>query len=181
MADHGSHARHDRFAIAEAVGGGVVPATTRTCPACGTLHADLLSIRSAIRHAWLPARPRDLSLTLADAARSRPSGWRHAVGVIGSSRDVASRPLAATFMALGIAGLLLTTVPLGASESGQTAPQIEVESNATGGSEPANREEQRAVDTVEPNPVAVVSIGLLGAGGAIFGLRCLAGRARVMR
>jgi hypothetical protein len=64
-----SHARHDRFAIAAAIGGGLPPATLRTCPACGSLHRDLLSIQAAIRHAWTPRRPRDLRLDQSDLER----------------------------------------------------------------------------------------------------------------
>jgi hypothetical protein len=153
----------------------------RTCPACGTLHADLLSIRAAIRHAWVPARPRDLSLTPADAARSRPSPWRRFLGVIGSSRDAVSRPLAASFTGLGIAGLLLTTIPLGAAGGAPTAAPIEAQTHTTGGDRPARGGDQHTMDVVEANPATCLSAGLLGVGGAVFGLRRLAGRARAVR
>ncbi len=60
----------------------------------------------------MPARARDFTLSEADAARLRGSAWRRVIAAIGSSRDVFSRPLAIGFTTLGLAGLLVATVPM---------------------------------------------------------------------
>jgi hypothetical protein len=111
VAELRSHARHDRFAISGALAGGTLPGTVTSCPACGALHSDLLTIRDAIRRAWLPTRPRDLRLTATTAAGLRPSGWRRLVQATGSSRDALARSLALSLVGLGFAGLLLTGLP----------------------------------------------------------------------
>ena len=43
--------------------------------------------------------------------RLRPNGWRRLVAIFGSPRDVFSRPLAFGLTTLGLAGLLVATVP----------------------------------------------------------------------
>lgn len=129
MADHGPHVRHDRFAIAAAIGGGAAPVTIRTCPACGALYADLTLLRSAIRDAWTPRRVRDLRLSGVDGARLRPRGLRAALSWIGSSRDTSTRPLAIGFTALGLIGILLTGAPI-VSFGSSAAPSSEMGSGA---------------------------------------------------
>ena len=47
-----------------------------SCPDCLALHADLVLLAAAMPDAALPARPRDYTLSEADAARLRPVGWR---------------------------------------------------------------------------------------------------------
>ncbi len=91
------------------------------CTECTDLLADLLAVTAAIPDAATPARPRDFSLTPADAARLRPGGWRRFLGFIGTSGDAFSRPLALGFTTLGLAGLLVATVP-SVLMSGQSAP-----------------------------------------------------------
>jgi hypothetical protein len=136
VADLRSHARHDRFTISAALGGGALPGTVATCPACGALHADLLALRDAVRYAWLPTLPRDLRLPAVTAERLRPSGWRGLVRAIGSSRDAVTRPLAISLVGLGLAGLLLTALPT-ASFSFGSAGALRPESGTTGGLAPA--------------------------------------------
>ena len=51
-------------------------ALVASCGLCAALHADLLALRAATRAMPTPARPRDYTLTPADAARLRPAGWR---------------------------------------------------------------------------------------------------------
>jgi hypothetical protein len=136
VADRRSHARHDRFAISAALGGGSLPGTVATCPACGALHADLLAIRDAVRCAWLPTLPRELRLPAVTAERLRPSGWRGFVRAIGSSRDAVTRPLAMSLVGLGLAGLLLTALPT-ASFSFGSAGAMRQESSTTGDPAPA--------------------------------------------
>ena len=40
-----------------------------SCPGCAALYADLLALSTATRELPTPARPRDFTLTAADAAR----------------------------------------------------------------------------------------------------------------
>jgi hypothetical protein len=106
------HAAHDPLLVAAAADrGGRLPADLAACPACTSLHAELVAIAAAVPTSALPARPRDYTLTPADAARLRPGGWRRWLAAIGSARDVVTRPLAIGFTTLGLAGLLVATVP----------------------------------------------------------------------
>ncbi len=92
-----------------------------SCADCADLLADLVAVTAAIPDAATPARPRDFTLTTADADRLRPIGWRRFLGFIGSARDGVSRPLALGFTTLGLAGLLLATLPnvlIGGSATG---------------------------------------------------------------
>jgi hypothetical protein len=185
VADATSHARHDRFAIAASIGGGPRPATLGTCPACGALHRDLLAIRTALRHAWTPGRPRKLLLTAADAARLRRGPWRRLVEAIGSPADIVTRPLAASLTALGLAGLLLTAVPFGAP-AGSGAVSIEATPFAIdiGAASPAPADGREAAPPVPISAsgipsIAALSGGLLGAGTGLFVARRVAGRRAV--
>ena len=205
MADPGSHGRHDRFAIAEAVGTEFLPMTLRSCPACGALHADLLSLQRAVREAWTPSRPRDLRLSVADALRLRRRTWRQRFALIGGSGDALTRPLALSFTALGLIGLLLTTIPVGLpmGSSAAASPELdrttvaiapEPSAVASGpavlslpgasvaggpGVAVASAQDARRID--EPSPLPLLSAVLLVLGAAILGIRRVASRTRAMR
>jgi len=204
VADHGSHVRHDRFAIAEAVGTDFLPVTLRSCPACGALHADLLSLQRAVREAWTPSRPRDLRLSVADALRLRRRSWRQRFALIGGPGDALTRPLALSFTALGLIGLLLTTIPVGLSmgsagattELGRTTNAVAPEPSAAasgpavvsapgaslaGDPGVAMTTAQDARRVHPPNPLPLFSAVLLVIGAAILGLRRLASFTRAMR
>ena len=184
MADHGSHARHDRFAVADAIGGGELPSTLTTCPACRALHVDLLALQLAVRAAWSPRRERDHRLTTADAIHLRRGRWRRLIGTIGTPRDALTRPLALSFTGLGLAGLLLTTVPAGLS-MGASSAAAPAELNET----------MIAVQTPSPvagttdmrdqpmpaDPLPSLSIGLLAIGAALFATRHVARRVNEVR
>lgn len=188
MADHGSHARHDRFAIADAIGGGTLPATIGTCPACRSLHIDLLMLQGAIRSAWAPRGTRDLRLTVADAARLQRRHWRQLLGMIGTERDALTRPLALSFTSLGLVGLLLTAVPAGLSmTAGGAASSVELNRAAvtaespvplaTGIAAPSDMAGTAVpvLDPAEqPDPLPGLSIGLLTLGAALFAVRRVA-------
>lgn len=112
------HAAHDPELIAAAADRTLegperlmADAWLATCATCAELHADLLAIAIAQRALPTPARPRDFQLTAADAQRLRPRGWRAILAAIGSSRDAFSKPLAVGLTTLGLAGLLVVTVP----------------------------------------------------------------------
>lgn len=81
------------------------------CTACADLLADLVTLRTALPATYSPARPRDFRLSPTDAARLHRTGWRRLLGFFGSPRDGFSRPLAIGFTTLGLAGLLVATVP----------------------------------------------------------------------
>jgi hypothetical protein len=180
VADHGSHARHDRFAIADSIGGGTLRATVGTCPACRALQIDLLTLQGAIRAAWAPRRTRDLRLTLADATRLERRRWRQLVGLIGGPLDALTRPLALSFTALGLAGLLLTTVPavlpMGAT-GGASSAELDRITVAAGSEAPTSQDPAPAIgpdprdDAISPDPLPVLSIGLLALGAALFAVR----------
>jgi hypothetical protein len=192
VADHGSHTRHDRFAIADAVGGGALPSTLRTCPTCGSLHADLISLQRAVREAWVPRRTRDLRLTVRDATRLRKHRLRRVLERIGTQGDPIMRPLALSFTGLGLAGLMLSTVtsvsPMGSAgatpgELGRApAPTIGLVSSPpfdTAGSAMAVAQVR---DTTEPaNSLPGLSVGMLGIGTAIFIVRRVARRPEGVR
>ena len=112
------HAAHDRLLIANLVDRSVSDSErTRgeeqlaACRDCTLLHADLVALSAATRALSVPARPRDFTLTPADAQRVRVHGWRRMLAAIGSTRDVFSRPLALGLTTLGLAGLLVATIP----------------------------------------------------------------------
>ena len=178
MADRGSHARHDRFAIADAVAVGMIPTTIASCPSCGALHADLLAIRAAIRYAWVPGRPRDFLLSLDDADRLRPGRLRRLLGAIGTSRDAFTRPLALSLTGLGLSGLLLTAIPAGTfgGATGGQAASVTPEVDVAGGPISTMAAEDRLASPTDDDPLAGLSATLLAAGGAMFLLRRVAPR-----
>jgi len=91
------------------------------CPACAELLGDLQSIVAATSALPTPRRTRDFRLTEADAARLRPRGWRGLVARFGSPEMAFTRPLAPGLATLGIAGLLLTSLPLGLPGASSTS------------------------------------------------------------
>jgi hypothetical protein len=185
VAEHGSHGRHDRFAIADAIGGGLAPASVRSCPACGALHADLLRLQLAVREGWVPRRPRDLSLTHEDARRLRRGGWRRFLAAIGTGRDAISRPLALSFTGLGLAGLLLATVPSTLPMAAGAAPaegmRTMTAAAPAGSGTPGEGPQDSGGSDPAPGALPALSIGLLTIGAAIFAARRVASRSERMR
>jgi hypothetical protein len=97
-------------------------AALESCGACADLFADLVAVSAAIPSAAIPSRPRDFTLTAADAARLRPRSLRRLLTAIGSARDGVTFPLALGLTTMGIAGLLVATVPSFAGATGGAAP-----------------------------------------------------------
>jgi hypothetical protein len=179
VADRSSHAKHDRFAIADAAAG-AVPAGSATaliasCPSCGALFADLSAIRAAIRDARVPSRTRDFLLTSADAARLRPVRWRRLLAAIGTPHDAITRPIAVTCAGLGLAGLLLTAIPVGdlagAGAAQSAASDVPYEISIAGEPTPPWRTDERRQHPVATTPLTGLSVGLLATGGAVFAAR----------
>ena len=112
------HATHDRLIVANLVDRSVsdaerarAEAQLAACRDCALLYDDLVALSAATRTLPVPARTRDFTLTPVDAERLRIRGWRRVLAAIGSSRDVFSRPLAVGLTTLGLAGLLVATIP----------------------------------------------------------------------
>lgn len=129
------HADHDLLLVAEAADrAGQLPPALASCPECRTLHTELVALAAAVPSAALPSRPRTYTLTQADADRLRGPAWRRWLGAIGTSRDVISRPLALGFTTLGLAGLLVATVPGALPSGGATgaAPSVTSQAPAVG-------------------------------------------------
>ena len=114
-----AHAAHDLTIIAALAArapdlsemqSGAAREQLASCGTCTVLLADLVALQAVLPTTSTPSRPRDFSLTSADAARLR-SGWRRVLGFFGSARDNISRPLAIGFTTLGLAGLLVAALP----------------------------------------------------------------------
>ncbi len=196
-----AHADHDLLLVAEAADrGGQLPATLATCPDCGTLHAELVALAAAVPTAALPSRPRTYTLSQADADRLRAPAWRRWLGAVGTSRDAISRPLALGFTTIGLAGLLVATVPGALPSGGATGAageryeSLQVAAPAPsgptdvvgapgdgaatgGGMEPAvTQEDQQPAAPV--NALLVASVALILAGLGLFGVRRVAAQGR---
>lgn len=113
-------ADHDETLVARLAADDLAPrelevarAQVADCSACAELLADLRSIASATARLPAPQRTRDFRLTEADAARLRPAGWRGLLARLGSPDFAFAKPLAGGLAALGIAGLILASLPSG--------------------------------------------------------------------
>jgi len=113
-----AHATHDTMLVASLADHSLAASEREaaetliaSCGLCAALHLDLVALTAATRAIPTPPRPREYTLTPGDAIRLRPSGWRRWVAAFGTSRDVFSRPLAVGLTSLGLAGLLVATVP----------------------------------------------------------------------
>jgi hypothetical protein len=142
---------------------------------------------------------------VADALRLRRRSWRQRFALIGSPRDALTRPLALSFTAFGLIGLLLTTIQVGlpagsaaaasAEHDRTTVAVVPVPSAAATaaavvpvpsasvagdpGAAVASDQDARRVD--RPSPLPLLSAVLLVLGGAILALRRLASRTRAVR
>jgi hypothetical protein len=128
-----SHAVHDELLIVRLFGDDVDDRERTAaldqiagCDDCAALFADLGSIKSAAAALPSPARPRDFSLTEADAARLRPA--RYGLGrILGLG---ARRSFGGAMAALGLSGLLLTGVLSSLPNAGVTASALDAGSKA---------------------------------------------------
>lgn len=112
------HATHDELLIASLLDGPPggpdrdrAEALVAACDDCAGLQRDLVALAAATRALPTPPRPREFTLSADDADRLRSTGWRRLITAFGSSRDVFSRPLAIGLTTLGLAGLLVSTIP----------------------------------------------------------------------
>ncbi len=89
----------------------VARAQVASCTACADALADLVAFQATLPVTATPRRPRDFRLRPEDAQRLGQRGWRRFLGYFGSSRDGFSRPLAIGLTTLGLAGILLASIP----------------------------------------------------------------------
>jgi hypothetical protein len=170
-----AHGNHDRVLIANLLDRSpseteraLAEAQMAGCSDCALLYDDLVALSLATRTMPVPSRPRDFALTMADAERLRVRGWRRVLGAIGSTRDVFSRPLAIGLTTLGIAGLLLATIPAalpgvgGAATS--LAPAEDAARNATGGGSGAAGANPEFLAQASAGPQAASAPGIAAAG-----------------
>jgi hypothetical protein len=115
----------------------VVRAQVADCPACAELLADLLSIAAATARLPGPQRTRDFRLTEDDAARLRPAGWRGLLARLGSPGFAFVKPLAGGLAALGVAGLILASLPSAFMSSSAGSIPNAFSDSGTGGAAPS--------------------------------------------
>lgn len=174
MSNPSPHAAHDELLIARLFGDDVDDRERAaaldqmaSCEDCAALFADLCSIRDATVALPVPARPRDFSLTQADAARLRPhrSGFGRVLG-LGLRRS-----LGGAMIAIGFSGVLLTGVmsafpggfvTMSALDTGsKAAPEA---ASSSGGGNFAAASAQTAnggtttTDQSQPNPTAAPAV-----------------------
>lgn len=206
MADVNRHRHHDPVAISASLDPWVaMPPSLAACLACFGLRAELLAIRTFLPTATTPRRRRDFRLTTADANRLRQRGWRRLVAVIGTTRDGLTRPLAASFTALGLAGILLGAVPgaptpgtagvageaavvspgpVDAARHGVTAwddGSARLPMAGHGPAEVAGATGSGVTIPANTSPLTTLSLAMLAIGTSLFGVRRLVSRAGWMR
>jgi hypothetical protein len=81
------------------------------CTECAVLRDDLVALATELRTLPAPRRTRDFRLTADQAAALRPTGWRRLLGAFSGSGFRFATPVGTAMATLGIAGLLLSTVP----------------------------------------------------------------------
>jgi hypothetical protein len=157
------HAAHDELLIASLLDRSVEDPTRRraeamvaSCEDCAALHRDLLVLSAATRALPTPPRPRDFTLSAADVERLRPSGWRRLIRAVGSSRDLFSRPLAIGLTTIGLAGLLVGTVPdlLSGQAATSAVPPSVGQALGAAGANPESTEASRAASAPSAAPSA---------------------------
>jgi anti-sigma factor RsiW len=133
------HAAHDTELIAAHLDGTLdrrdetrVHEWLASCATCAAIRTDIEALAMATRSLPAATRSRDFTLSADQARHARAGGWRRIVAAIGSPRDALSRPLAVGLTTLGLAGLLIATVPsigsfgsLGGAASASSAPAVE--------------------------------------------------------
>jgi hypothetical protein len=167
------HAQHDLLLVASLAAGDLAgaerdhaTAQIASCTDCAELHADLILIARATAALPPAVAPRDFTLSPEQAAALRPGGWRRLVAAIGGSRPLMSRQLGIGLATIGLAGLLVSTLPsiqfgnagagTAAAPAQPAAPAAAVPGSASSGGE-------TSTDTTagsEAPPVGVTSDGV---------------------
>jgi hypothetical protein len=116
--DGAAHRSHDRLLVASLLDRTLYETERRrgeeqlaACTGCARLFDDLVALSEATRVLPTPARSHEYTLSEVDARRLQVRGLRRLLALIGSSRDAFTRPLAVGLTTLGLAGLLVATLP----------------------------------------------------------------------
>jgi hypothetical protein len=126
------HSSHDELLLARLYGGDLEgPERERAlelvarCDRCAAALAEFGAIAKATASMRTPSRPRDFSLTEADAARLRRRGWRPAaLGLLGAFRSLGRvRAAGVSMAAVGVAGLLVVSTLSGGQPGGSRFAQ----------------------------------------------------------
>jgi hypothetical protein len=159
-----AHERHDRLLVA-AYASDDLDGAARTaaaelvagCSVCADLATDLRTLARATHDLPPARRPRDFFLTPADAERLRPRGLRRLLAAF-AAPTLPIRPLAAGLTTLGVAGLLLASLPgilpLGGAAS---SPMLNAVGDSVAPGEPtgaAPPAAPSAAPSAEPEPAA---------------------------
>jgi hypothetical protein len=169
-----AHARHDTSIVAtlaarpddlDAAEAAAAREQVASCEVCADILADLIALQVALPATATPRRPRDFRLTPEDAQRLHRSGWRRFLGQIGSPRDGFSRPLAIGLTTLGLAGVLLASIPSmtlmagagGAAPSTVLAPINQAAPPPAGGEYASDRTSLEAAAAASGAPIASAS------------------------
>jgi hypothetical protein len=178
----GFHASHDLELIAAHAAGDTdvaererAIALIHSCDECARLHADLITLSTAVAAMPAPARPRDFRLTAEQAVSLRPTGWRGALAALSGPRFSFAAPLGTAMATLGLVALLLAGpgLPMAGSSPaidmalGPTSDQAGLES-AAGAAVPSPQAEAASPVTGEvPAPAVPTQSGVpdLVAGG----------------
>jgi len=175
------HLRHDTIAVAAAADrGGQLAAEHVACPHCVRLYEDLVLLTALAPTSAVPPRTRDFRLSAADAAHLREQSWTGWWRVIGSSRDRVTRPVALALTTLGLAGIVLTSVPALVPSLGAAADRemIDIEDGedtgtglASGDPSTTNPVDPPVAPPDEGLPVLALSASFVAAGGALLAVR----------
>ncbi|HET9345560.1 MAG TPA: hypothetical protein VFO05_07650 [Candidatus Limnocylindrales bacterium] len=143
------HEQHDPILIVSLAGGDLTAAdrdfaTARSlvgsCPDCARLHDDVLALASATKALPPALRTRDFRITSEQAAKLRPAGLRGVLARLTAPGGLFSRQLGVGLATLGIAGLLIGSLP-----------SINL---GMAGAAPASSQAARAPETVMGAPAA---------------------------
>ncbi len=186
MAEHASH--DPELVAAAADRTGRLAGLMAACVDCLRLVGELRTLAAATPSGAIPRRPRDYRLSLEQAARLRRRGWRRLFDAIGTSRDIVTRPLAMSLTTLGLAGLLLASMPaalpFAAADQGEVARPLQttevLDTRGSGMAAPPSVDDGPAA-TDPGQPLRLMALTFLGLGAGIIVLRRAAAASRGLR
>jgi hypothetical protein len=163
-----SHAQHDPLLVASLAAGDLAgaerdhaTAQIASCADCAELHADLILIARATAALPPAVAPRDFTLTPEQAAALRPGGWRRLVAAISGSRPLMSRQLGIGLATIGLAGLLVSTLPsiqFGNAGAGTAAAPAQPAANAAAVPGSASGGGETSTDTTAGSEAPAVGV-----------------------
>lgn len=139
------HAQHDPILMVSLASGDLAPADRdlaqsllATCDECAHLHEDVLAIARATAAIPPAVRTTDFRLTPEQAATLRPAGWRRFLAALTSPGQHVTRQLGVGLTTIGIAGLLIGTLPsISLGGNAASAPSAPAAAGAESGNGPA--------------------------------------------